>query len=56
VGKRRLLMYPVQYAKGQSPPASGPHDVNSQTEATEVAAVRARHFLEPTARKLATLC
>ncbi len=56
VGKRGLLVYPVQHAEGQSTPAGGAHDVNSKTEAAEMAPVPACHVFVAAARELAAFC
>ena len=56
VGKRGLLLYPVQYAQRQSPPARGPHAFDPETETAQVAAVCPRYLWQPGARKLAPFC
>jgi len=55
VGERGLLVYQLQYAQRQSPSARSAHEPDSQTEATEMAAVRACHICGPTARSLEAL-
>ena len=55
VGERGLLVYQVQYAQRQPASARSAHEPDSQTQATEVAAVRACHIFGPAARSLEAL-
>src|SRR5262249_8231197 len=55
MGKRGLLVRCLQYAQGQPAPARSAHESDSQTEAAEVAAICADHFLCAAARSLEAL-
>ena len=55
MGERGLLVHRLQYAQGQPPSARSAHELNPQTEAAKMAAVRPDHVFSTAARSLETL-